>query len=84
MNLVSNYIVVYFLFIYIFWQTDNNLGEVALKVIHSFQFFGFDLRSYPSFLFLTVAMAIQTLMEVAARWMYLYLCLLLGKCDVFL
>lgn len=84
MNLVSNYIIVYFLFIYIFWQTDNNLGEFALKVIHSFQVFGFDLRSYPSFLFLTVAMAIQTLMEVAARWMYLYLCLLLGKCDVFL
>ena len=84
MNLVSNYIIVYFLFIYIFFQTDNNLGEFALKVIHSFQVFGFDLRSYPSFLFLTVAMAIQTLMEVAARWMYLYLCLLLGKCDVFL
>ena len=28
MNLVSNYIIVYFLFIYILLQTDNNLSEL--------------------------------------------------------
>lgn len=38
MNLVSNYIIVYFLFIYILLQTDNNLGELHWKLSIHFNF----------------------------------------------